>query len=435
METKITPDGSTKRIIEVEVAEGELQPHFEKVYRAYQKNVKLKGFRKGKAPLGLIKQLYKDEIESEAVDEVVQSVFKEVVAKENLRPVAPASLEDVHYHAGGSLHFVATVEIVPEIEIKNYRGLTVEKEVHEITEEDVSEALQGVREQMAVMQPVEDAAQENHFVLADFQEVDVSGVPVIGKKYEDRFFLLRQDGDDFNKQITQQLLGVKPGETRRVEIQPLRQDASQPAKPELYNVHIKEIKSKQLPELDDELAKDAGKFETLDQLKADIREKLSKQAQANSRRKLQNLLIDELLKQNPFDVPEAMINNYLDAVVESAQKDAQNPIDEQAIRSQYRPTAIWNIKWEMAKDKIIKMENLQVTEEDKRAYIKRIAAERNVEEDKLWNSVKGERSRKRLEEDILEAKVLELLEQNANIKEITVTRRDRERAKEVSLPA
>lgn len=435
METKITNEGNTKRIVDVEVAEDELKPHFEKVYRAYQKHVKLKGFRKGKAPLGLIKQLYNDEIQSEAIEEVVQSVFKEVTTKENLRPVAPAKVENVHYHPGGSLHFVASVEIYPEVEIKNYRGLAVEKEVYEVGEEDVAAALEDVREQMAVMQPVEDAAQENHFILADFQEVDVTGVPVIGKKYEDRFFALNRDGDEFNQQITPQLVGVKPGETRRVEFQPLRRDASQPDKLQLYSIHVKEIKSKQLPELDDELAKDVGKFETLDQLKTDIKERITRQAQANNRRRLYDHLIDELLKQNPFDLPEVMITNYLDALVETAkeQNKGERQVDEQAIREQYRPSAVWTLKWELVKDKIIETENIAVTEDDKKAYIQRLAAERNVDEKKLWNSIKGERGNKRLENDILESKTLEFLEQNAKITERKVTHQDIEKAKRLSV--
>ncbi len=432
METKITKEGSTKYIVAVEVPEAELRPHFDAVYRSYQKNIKLKGFRKGKAPLGLIKKLFDEEMRGEAIDQVVQSVFKEVSAKENLRPVAPAKLQDIHYHPEGRLHFVAAVEVVPEVEIKNYRGLSVEKEMYEVAEDDVAAALADVREQMAVMQPVEDAAQENHYILADFQEVDITGVPVIGKKFENRFFPLTKDGDDFNNQIAQQLLGVKPGETRRVEIQPLRKDASQKEKPELYSVQVKEIKAKQVPELDDELAKDVGKFETLDQLKADLKDKIIRQTQSNNRRKLHNHLTDELLKQNPFDLPEAMINNYLDAVVESAKED-QKQIDEAALRSQYRPIAIWNLKWEIAKDKIIEMEGLKVTDEDKKAYISRIAAERNVDEQKVWNSVKGERNQKRLEDDILESKVLEFLEKNAQIAEIKVTRKDLERARELSL--
>ncbi len=433
METKIIKEGNTKRRIEVEVPQAELQPHFDAVYRSYQKNVKLKGFRKGKAPLGLIKKLFNEEIQSEAIDEVVQNVFKGVTQKENLRPVAPAKIDDLHYHPEGSLHFVATVEVVPEIEIKNYRGLAVEKEIYEVGDDDVAAALADLREEMAVMQPVEDAAQFGHFILADFQEVDISGAPLIGKKYGDQFFQLNQDGDDFNKQISQQLLGVKPGETRRVEVLPMRTDASQSNQPGWFNIFVKEIKAKQLPELDDELAKDVGDFENLDRLKADIREKIARRSQANNRRKLYDHLIDELLKQNPFDLPEAMITSYLDEVVEGARKDNQQPIDEQAIREQYRPLAIWSFKWELAKNKIIEMENITISEEDKKAYIQRLAAERNVDEQKVWNSIKAARDQKRFEDDVLESKVLQFLEQHAQISERKVTRRDLERAKELAI--
>ncbi len=429
MESKITKQGNSQRLLEVDLTEEELQPHFEAVFEKYKKNLKIQGFRKGKVPLNLIKKLFGEEIKNEAIEEVVERVFRDVSAKEHLRPVAPAKLQDVDYQPERGLHFKAVVEVVPEIDLKNYKELSVEREIYEVSEEDVAGALENVRERLAVMQPVEDAACEDHYVLADFQEVDVTGVPVIGKKFEDRFF--RLSGEGWDKDITRQLIGVKAGETRRIELS--SSDAGNHQKKEFYNVNVKEIKSKHLPELDDELAKDVGKFQTLEELRRDIQEKLIKQAQAEGQHQLRHSLIDEVLKRNSVDVPEVMIDNYLDALVEGAKKDKNSNFDEAAFRSEYRPVAIWNIKWELAKDRIIELENLQVSEQDKEAFISRVAAERGIEAAKLRKSFENKNVQKRLSEDVLETKVIGFLEQHAKINERKITRKDREKFRQLAV--
>lgn len=434
MEAKVSKNGNFEKLVEVDVSEGELTPHFDSVYRKYQKNIKLEGFRKGKVPIGLIKKLYGDAIKGEAIEEVVQSVFREVAEKENIKPIAPAKVEDVNYDAGKGLHFKAVVEVVPEIELKKYRGLSVEREVYQVDDQDISEALNDVREQMAIMEPVESEAEEGHFVLADIQQVDVTGVPIIGRKFEDRLFQLTTSNS--NNELSEQLIGVKPGETRRIQLEALADNSNvhptqAESETEYFDVNVKEIKSKKLPDLDDELAKDAGKFETLNDLKEDLTEKLTKQAQINARTHLRRRIIDELLKNNSFDLPESMINNYLDILVEGAKRESREPIDEQELRNHYRPSAIWNLKWELVKDKIQELENVSVTDDDKDKFINRLADERGIEAKKVRKSLNNKRAKKQFEEDIIEDKILDFLETNAKIKERKITRTDIEKAQTV----
>ncbi|MFQ5823976.1 MAG: trigger factor [bacterium] len=431
METKIIKQGNSQRIIEVELTQEELEPHFDALYRKYQKNIRLEGFRQGKVPLGLIKKIYGEEITNKAIDEVVQNVYKEVRDKENLKPIAPAKVEDINYNPENGLHFKAIVEVLPDFELKHYKEVSVDQEVYEIGEEDVEEALQDVREQMAVMHPVEEGAKEEHYILADLQEIDTSGVPVIGKKYEDQLFQLSSNNS--NKELTEQLIGVKPGEYRRVQLSSLQTDGSNEKKIETYNVKIKEIKEKQLPELDDELAKDFGQFENLEAFRSHIREKLIKKKEADSRRLLRRGIIDEILKKNPLDLPESMINNYLDAIIDNAKKGAKGAIDEQEIRENYRPSAIWSLKWELIKDKIVELENLTVTDEDKRNYIRRISEERGVDEKLLWNKLNNQEAQNRFLGDVLEEKVLDFLEKNAKINKMKITRRDIEKRKQLAI--
>ncbi|MCH7678344.1 trigger factor [candidate division KSB1 bacterium] len=434
MESKVTKKGNFEKVVEVDVPEAELAPHFDSIYKKYQKNVKLQGFRKGKVPLSLIKKLYGDAMKGEAIEEVVQSVLREVRDQENLRLVAPAKLEDINYDPEKGLHFKAVCEVAPDIELKNYRGLSVEREVYEVDDQDVSDALNDVREQMAVMQPVETAAEDGHFVLADLQQVDATGVPIIGKKFKDRYFQIVTNNSN-NKDFTEQLIGAKPGDKRRIELDS-NDNSNSPNKEnkkDYFEVRIKEIKSKQVPELDDGLAKDTGKFESLDELKTDLRSKLTKQAQVNARSRLRRSIIDEVLKKNSFDLPESMINNYLDVFVENAKKESKEPFDEEELRNHYRPTAVWNLKWELVKDKLREAENLSVSDEDKDVFISRLAEERDIEEKQVRKSLKDKRAQRQFEEDVIEDKVLNYLEVNAKIKNKKITRKDIEKAQKLAV--
>ncbi|TDI92896.1 MAG: trigger factor [Caldithrix sp.] len=434
MESKVTKKGNFEKVVEVDVPEAELAPHFDSIYKKYQKNVKLQGFRKGKVPLSLIKKLYGDAMKGEAIEEVVQSVLREVRDQENLRLVAPAKLEDINYDPEKGLHFKAVCEVAPDIELKNYRGLSVEREVYEVDDQDVSDALNDVREQMAVMQPVETAAEDGHFVLADLQQVDATGVPIIGKKFKDRYFQIVTNNSN-NKDFTEQLIGAKPGDKRRIELDS-NDNSNSPNKEnkkDYFEVRIKEIKSKQVPELDDGLAKDTGKFESLDELKTDLRSKLTKQAQVNARSRLRRSIIDEVLKKNSFDLPESMINNYLDVFVENAKKESKEPFDEEELRNHYRPTAVWNLKWELVKDKLREAENLSVSDEDKDVFISRLAEERDIEEKQVRKSLKDKRAQRQFEEDVIEDKVLNYLEVNAKIKDKKITRKDIEKAQKLAV--
>lgn len=185
--------------------------------------------------------------------------------------------------------------------------------------------------------------------------------------------------------------------------------------------------------MDDGLAKDTGKFESLDELKTDLRSKLTKQAQVNARSRLRRSIIDEVLKKNSFDLPESMINNYLDVFVENAKKESKEPFDEEELRNHYRPTAVWNLKWELVKDKLREAENLSVSDEDKDVFISRLAEERDIEEKQVRKSLKDKRAQRQFEEDVIEDKVLNYLEVNAKIKDKIITRKDIEKAQKLAV--
>lgn len=431
MESKITEQGHFGRVIEVDVPQDELAPHFETAFRSYQKTLKLEGFRKGKVPLALVKKLYGDSIKSHALDEVVQSVFREVREKEDLRPVAPATLEDVSYDDETGLHFKASVEVLPEIELKKYEGLSVEKSIYQVDDEDVNAALSNIQEKLAVMEPVEGGAEMGHYLQVDFQAIDEGGVPLIGQKYEDRVVVLNDKKD---AELSVQLVGVEVGGVKDAVMTTVNEDGSA-GEDERFRVTVKEIKSKKCPELDDELAKDFGKFETLDELRKDIVEKLSMRANKDATNKMRSDLIEELLKENPFDLPASMINEYLDTIIENIKKqESERQFDEEKMREYYRVVAIRNLKWDLLRDKFQEMKNISVEKKDVEQRIAEIAEEHQIKQNEVRKALqKNKSSRHRFEMELLDDKVLGVLEETARIKEKKVTKKDLEKAKELAV--
>jgi len=431
LESKITEQGHFGRVIEVDVPQDELAPHFETAFRSYQKTLKLEGFRKGKVPLALVKKLYGDSIKSHALDEVVQSVFREVREKEDLRPVAPATLEDVSYDDETGLHFKASVEVLPEIELKKYEGLSVEKSIYQVDDEDVNAALSNIQEKLAVMEPVEGGAEMGHYLQVDFQAIDEGGVPLIGQKYEDRVVVLNDKKD---AELSVQLVGVEVGGVKDAVMTTVNEDGSA-GEDERFRVTVKEIKSKKCPELDDELAKDFGKFETLDELRKDIVEKLSMRANKDATNKMRSDLIEELLKENPFDLPASMINEYLDTIIENIKKqESERQFDEEKMREYYRVVAIRNLKWDLLRDKFQEMKNISVEKKDVEQRIAEIAEEHQIKQNEVRKALqKNKSSRHRFEMELLDDKVLGVLEETARIKEKKVTKKDLEKAKELAV--
>lgn len=427
MDIKVKQEDKFKKNLEVTLTKKELQPYLDKIYREYQKKVQLEGFRKGKVPISLIKKMFGSVIEEEAVDKAFDEIYKEVIRKENLKPVAPATLNNYERLPEGGVKFTLSVEVEPEIELKKYKDLTVEKEIYEIDDEDVELALQDIREQMAVMNTIEDGAKENHFIVADFQELDESGVPVIGKKFEDRYVQLK--ADDFTRELTDQLIGVKPGETRRVKLTVEGKDNHET---KYYNVMVKEVKEKHLPQLDDELAKDLGNFSNLEELKEDLRRRLTEEEERKSRDYLRHAIIDEIIKQNPFDLPEKMVETALNRLYEDSKKQEKQEISREEFNEKMRANVIWNLKWMLIKEKIVELENIQVTDEDINQYLEKIARERNLDVNELKRKTQNPQTLSRVKFDLLEDKVIDFLIQHSKIKERKITKKDLEKARQLT---
>ena len=401
----------------VTISPEDLQPFEKKVLKNYQRNSEVKGFRKGHAPMNIIRQRYATVIQQDLIEEALREYYGKAIMESGLDPVSEGKISNFEFESIDSgMKFEIEVEVEPEIEIKKHKGLKVEKDVVEVTDEMVEDSLERLREQFATVKELEQAA-EGHFVFFNAQELDAGDVPIVGHKYDN---LQAQLGSGkFDPAIEKQLIGVKKDEKRIVtqEIPPAPDQKDKAPQQTRLEIQVTRIEEKEFPELNDDFVKNLqdDNLENLEQLRERIRENLVLDFQYRNEQSFTNRLIDELLKENPFEVPPSMVENYLNEMVKDVQKQSEGkPINEDAIRKEYRASAVHHLRWYFLRKKLMEMENISVSNEE---------AVQMVEESSLDEKAKNQAKTNQhylnhLKEDLLEKKILDLLKKHAEVVEV-----------------
>ncbi|OQX60165.1 trigger factor [candidate division KSB1 bacterium 4484_219] len=317
------------------------------------------------------------------------------------------------------MRFKITVQVEPEIELKNYKGLRVVKEVQQVTEEDVEEAIAALRERYATVRTVKGEAQKGHFVLADFQELDEAGLPIVGHKWENRYVQI--GSGDFGEQFDEQMVGVKKNEERQVVMSFDKGQGSSDS--QFFRVKVKKIEEKNLPELNDEWAEEIGDYKDMQELREAIRKNLERQFEREAEERMRQNLIDELIRSNPFDIAPKMIENYLDYYIEDLRKKLGRPFREDEVREEYRSDAIRALKWYLLKKKIAEVENLTVSDAELDQVIEEFAKVHNQPIHKVRRYYQQDDRLDMLREDILENKVFDILLKSADLKQVKLSGR------------
>ena len=428
MKVTVSESDAWRRTLEVEVPGEDVRRRFETAYKNYSKSLNLPGFRKGKIPVSLVKKRFGKAIQGEVLQEVMQECYREASRSEGLTPISEATIEDVNYEEGQPLKFTASVDVKPEIVAQDYRGLKTTRPVFKVTDADVEEQLQRVQEQNATEQEVDRPAELGDVVVADLQELDESGLPIIGRKQEERPFHI--GGRNANHDLDNQLVGISAGETRRIVLTHTGEDENeahmegsqhQEGREIRMMFSAREVRERTLPELDDEFAKDQGQFESLDELTAQIRTDLRAQADFASRRYLEGHIVDELIRKNAFDLPETMVESALDTLVENQKKEhegREQDIDEDAIRQESREGTIRGLKRHILMEAIQKQEELEVEEAEMDSQLDVMSRRYNTEREQLRQILKRSDQIERIESNLLTEKTFDFLIEHAEIEDV-----------------
>lgn len=399
--------------VHVQIPAKEAKPKYDQILNSFKNNAKIEGFRKGKVPTSLIKKMYGDEIQHQAFQTDIDNAWKTALDEHDFKVLDEPRITDMTFDEKKGFSFQIEFDVYPEFEVKDYTDLPLEYTVYEITDEDIDKAVEKLRQRNAMMYTVDGEAQEGHHVVADLQELDQGGTPIIGHKFENQQLWLKPE----DKELTPQLLGAKPEEERRLSLTINNPDADEPETAEseehLFQVKVNEIKERRLPELDDEFAKDIGDFETLEQLRDQVRKELETQASESNQAEFENVITDEMIKRNHINVPVSVLDRYLNNLVEMEKKRDKNT-DKAYIREQYKDFAERNIKWHYIMQQLIDQENIAVDDSEVEAKIQEIG---DTDAERAEKIKADDEEKDKIKDDLLFKKVFDFLAEKGNITE------------------
>ena len=377
---KVTAEHGEHREVTLTIAveQDKLEKASEGAAKRISGRVSIPGFRKGKAPRRIVENFVgKDAILQEAFEGIAQDAFEEALTQQNMEPVTRPEIDIVTLEEGKDVVFTATFTQRPEVKLGTYKGLVVEKKDVTITDEDIDRQIEGMREHQGTLidAPADAAVQKNDFVTLDFEGF-VDGVPFDGGKSED--YPLQVGSGSFIPGFEDQLIGAKIGEEREVNVTfPEEYHAENlKGKPAVFKCVVRSIKSRELPALDDAFAKKASKFETLAELREDVRRNLTANAERQAEAERRTKAIDMATDGTRMEIPPVMIDNRITAMIqEMAMRLEQQGmsleqylqyagLDMARIREEYREAAEKNVRTDLMLEEVAKVEGIKVEARD-----------------------------------------------------------------------
>ena len=364
---------STKREISVEVPATEVTRETDALIQKYQKLARLPGFRKGHVPASIIRQRFAEDIKTDVVETLVPRYFRQEADKQGLIPVSQPRVTDLHIHDGEPLRFKASFEILPEIKVDGYKELRADKPVIEITDEEVAQALNQLREQHATYTAIEGRPLAD----GDFAQVALDGKPKAGEGQPVHMddVLVEIGGKDTMSEFNENLRGAAAGEEKTFEVKYPEDSSDKRLAGQTfdYTVKVLSLKQKSLPELNDDFAKELGEFTSIEDVKKRIRENMEEEKRHTAEHEAKDKLVAELVKRNDFEVPEAMVDRQIDVRLERGLRalaaqgmraEDMKKMDLNRLRAGQRDPALQEVKASLLLDKIADLEEIKVGDEE-----------------------------------------------------------------------
>ena len=412
---------------EITVEATKFEDAMKKVYFKSAKYFNIPGFRKGKAPMQIVEKYYGPEIFYEdAFNEVAQEALEEAVEENKLDVVSRPEVDVKQMEKGKDLIFTVVMQTKPEAEVSKYKGIEIKKVEYNVTDEDVEHELHHMQEHNSRLISVDDRAVESGDTTTIDFEGSVDGVPFEGGKAEN--YDLEIGSNTFIPGFEDQIIGMKIDEEKDVKVKFPEEYFSKElaGKDAVFKVKLHEIKKKELPELDDEFAKDVSEFDTLDELKADIKAKQEKQNEEKTKYETQDAVIKALCEKTKVEIPSGMV----EMEVENMLKDFEQRLayqglnleqyfkmmgkTEEEVKKEYEPQAIEGIKSRLALEAVIKAEKIEATDKEVEDKMKEMAKNYGKENDEEF--LKNENVRNYIKQGLESEKAIDFLVKNAKIK-------------------
>ena len=418
MKIKVNKINAYTRELTINLSWDECLDDFQQTVKKFSKKVKLPGFRPGKIPLKVLMNKFMPNIEAEFIEEGVNKFYIEALKEENLIPVNKANIEDVHFHYEEHFNFKAIFQIEPEIILPKMKKncLKVQRTEYISDDVDIDNVINEMRRSHAEVKTVEDGAKEGHYLIVDFQKLDNSGLPIIGEKLEKRFLQIGTDpfsGDNMNK-----LIGLKAGDKSQLDLPDINDNSMTK-----YELSVINVEEQIIPEINQAFiksvepdAEDEASFRNI------IKDKVNESYFQRAKEAFERILADSMIDYVKPEFAPAMVDSYLDHLIQEAKEQQQSQdLDEDKIRDSYKAVAERNMKWYLIRKAIVSNhKDISISKDDVEQEIQKLLERSPDHSKEITKYYKKPSNRQRIEDDLIEKKVLNYLEDFAKINDVKV---------------
>jgi trigger factor len=429
MQVTVEDVSSVKKILHIEVPEKIVIRELDNAYKNLKKNAKVKGFRPGKAPRSVLERLYKKDVHGDVSSKLLQDSFVEALKETELNIIGNPKIEPPKLEEKGPYKYDATVEVKPEIDDIDFKGLTLKKALYQVTDEEMEAQLKLLQKNLTQQIPITEdrPVQENDSVLIDYEGFK-DGMP-FPETQKTENFTMKIGAGAISKTLDEELIGMKPGENREITVNfPEDHFNDKLANHEItFHVTLHEIREEILPEIDDEFAKKLGQYETLDVLKNAITKNLNEGYQKRVEQELNEQIYKDLIEKTEFELPDSMVDYELNNIIDEIEKTLtyyNKTMEEQGLTKEMlveenRETAEKKVRRHLILGKIIDQENIELSDQELEDGFAEMAQVVNQPVDAIKNYYQqNEDNLDFFKHTLLEKQAIKLIIESSNIEEV-----------------
>jgi len=429
MQVTVEDVSSVKKILHIEIPEDKVVRELDNAYKNLKKTAKIKGFRPGKAPRSVLERLYKKDVHIDVSSKLLQDSFVEAIKETDLNIVGNPKIDPPGLDEKGPYKYDATVEIKPEIEEIDFKGLTLKKNLYRVTDQEMDAQVAMLQKNLAQQKPITEdrAAQKDDFVLVDYEGFK-DGKPFAETQKTENFTMKIGTGHII-KTFDEQLIGMKPGDKKEIKVNfPEDYFNDKLANLEInFQVTLHEIREEVLPEIDNEFAKRLGQYETFDDLKNAITDNLEQGYAKRVEQEINEQIFEALISKSEFEVPDSMVDYELEGIIEEAERSfayhnksmEELGLSKEILSEKYRDTADKKVRRHLILGKIVEQEDMTLEDQEMEDGFKEMAQTFNQPIEDIKNYYKQNEDKiEFFKHTLLEKKAVKLIIKSSTIEEV-----------------
>lgn len=429
MQVTVKDVSTVKKILSIEVPEKDVVQELDNAYKTLKKNAKIKGFRPGKAPRSVLERYYKQDVHNDVTSKLLQDSFIAALKETELSIVGQPQLDPPSLDEKGPYKYEATVEVKPELGALDFKGLKLQKNLYEVSDEEIDTQLKLLQKNLAKREPIteERPVQENDFVSIDYQGFK-DGQPFV-ETQKTKNFTMKVGAGSILKEFDEQIIGMQPGASREIQVKfPEDYFNDKLANHEItFQTTLNEIREEKLPEIDDEFAKELGQYENLDAVKKAITDNLQQGYDKRVEHELNEQIFEALIAKTEFELPESMVEYELEGIVEEAERSfayynksmEEAGLSKEKLSEQYRGTAEKQVRRHLILGQIVDQEKLTLADGELEKGFEEIAASVNQPAEQIRSYYQQNSDKLEIfKHTLLEKDAIKLIIENSTIENV-----------------